>query len=46
VARIHYRNQKAQDSERIIWPVIIGYAETVRLLAAWCGSRRAAAFQA
>jgi predicted DNA-binding transcriptional regulator YafY len=35
--RIRYRNQKAQDSER---PVIIGYAETVRLLAAWCESRR------
>lgn len=30
--RIRYRNQKAQDSER--------NAETVRLLAAWCESRR------
>jgi len=38
--RIRYRNQKAQDSERTIWPVIIGYAETVRLLAAWCESRQ------
>jgi predicted DNA-binding transcriptional regulator YafY len=38
--RIRYRSQKAQDSERTIWPVIIGYAETVRLLAAWCESRR------
>ena len=38
--RIRYRNQKAEDSERTIWPVIIGYAETVRLLAAWCESRR------
>jgi predicted DNA-binding transcriptional regulator YafY len=38
--RIHYRNQESQDSERIIWPVIIGYADTVRLLAAWCELRQ------
>jgi predicted DNA-binding transcriptional regulator YafY len=38
--RIRYRNQAAQDSERTIWPVIIGYAETVRLLAAWCELRQ------
>jgi len=31
--RIRYRNQQMQDSESTIWPVIIGYAETVRLLA-------------
>lgn len=37
--RIHYRSQEVQDSERTIWPVIIGYAETVRLLAAWCELR-------
>jgi predicted DNA-binding transcriptional regulator YafY len=29
-----------QDSQRTIWPVIIGYAETARLLAAWCELRR------
>jgi predicted DNA-binding transcriptional regulator YafY len=38
--RIRYRNREGQDSERTIWPVIIGYAETVRLLAAWCETRR------
>jgi len=38
--RIHYRDQEAQDSERTIWPVIIGYADTVRLLAAWCELRQ------
>jgi predicted DNA-binding transcriptional regulator YafY len=37
--RIRYRNQKMQDSQRTIWPVLIGYAETVRLLAAWCELR-------
>jgi predicted DNA-binding transcriptional regulator YafY len=38
--RICYRNEQAQDSQRTIWPVIIGYAETVRLLAAWCELRQ------
>jgi predicted DNA-binding transcriptional regulator YafY len=38
--RIAYRDQEAKVSERIIWPVIIGYAETVRLLAAWCELRQ------
>jgi predicted DNA-binding transcriptional regulator YafY len=38
--KVRYRNQETQDSERIIWPVIIGYAETGRLLAAWCELRR------
>lgn len=37
---IRYRNQETQDSERTIWPVIIGYAETVRLLVAWCELRQ------
>jgi predicted DNA-binding transcriptional regulator YafY len=38
--RIRYRNQETQESQRTIWPVIIGYAETVRLLAAWCELRQ------
>jgi predicted DNA-binding transcriptional regulator YafY len=38
--RIRYRNQEMRDSDRTIWPVIIGYAETVRLLAAWCELRQ------
>jgi predicted DNA-binding transcriptional regulator YafY len=38
--RIRYRSQDAQASERTIWPVIIGYADTVRLLAAWCELRQ------
>ena len=39
--RIHYRDREGNCSERIIWPVIVGYAETVRLLAAWCEVRQA-----
>jgi predicted DNA-binding transcriptional regulator YafY len=38
--RIRYRSQHTQDSQRTIWPVIIGYAETVRLLVAWCELRQ------
>jgi predicted DNA-binding transcriptional regulator YafY len=38
--RIRYRDERGEDSQRTIWPVIIGYAETVRLLAAWCELRQ------
>jgi predicted DNA-binding transcriptional regulator YafY len=37
--RIRYRDKMGEASDRIIWPVIIGYAETVRLLVAWCEMR-------
>jgi predicted DNA-binding transcriptional regulator YafY len=40
VGEIRYRDQEQKDSERIIWPILIGYAETVRLLAAWCELRQ------
>lgn len=38
---VRYRDEKGSESERTIWPAIIGYAETVRLLAAWCEMRQA-----
>jgi len=38
---IHYRDDQGRQSERTIWPVVIGYSETVRLLAAWCELRSA-----
>ena len=37
--RIRYCDQGGQETERVVWPVIIGYAEAVRLLAAWCELR-------
>lgn len=37
--RIRYRDEQGAESERIIWPTMIGFAETVRLLAAWCELR-------
>jgi predicted DNA-binding transcriptional regulator YafY len=38
--RIRYHDEQARPSERTIWPVILGFAETVRLLAAWCELRQ------
>ena len=37
--RIRYRDEAGRESERVIWPVILGYVETVRVLAAWCELR-------
>ena len=38
--RLRYRDQAGAETMRTVWPVIIGYAETVRLLAAWCELRQ------
>ena len=38
--RIAYSDEHGAVSERIIWPVIVGYFETVRMLAAWCELRQ------
>ena len=37
--RIRYRDERSRETVRTIWPTIIGYAATVRLLAAWCELR-------
>ena len=36
-----YRDEQERLSERTIWPVTVGYHETVRLLVAWCELRAA-----
>lgn len=36
-----YRDSKGQGSERIVWPVVLGYRDAGRILAAWCESRKA-----
>lgn len=38
--RIRYEDEAGKRTRRIIWPVMIGYAERARLLAAWCELRR------
>jgi predicted DNA-binding transcriptional regulator YafY len=37
---LHYRTEAGAESERIVWPVVLGYAEEARLLVAWCELRQ------
>jgi predicted DNA-binding transcriptional regulator YafY len=36
---LRYRDEQGRASERVIWPISVGYLEAVRLLAAWCELR-------
>ena len=36
---LHYVDEQGRESRRIIWPLLIGYRETTRLLVSWCESR-------
>jgi predicted DNA-binding transcriptional regulator YafY len=36
---LRYRDEAGRESERTIWPVAVGYMDTVRLLDAWCELR-------
>lgn len=36
---IAYRDRDDQESQRTIWPFLIGYRETTRMLVAWCELR-------
>ena len=36
---LHYRDEQGRATERMIWPIAVGYLEAVRLLAAWCELR-------
>jgi predicted DNA-binding transcriptional regulator YafY len=37
--RLTYRDEQERETERTIWPIAVGYHETVRLLIAWCELR-------
>ncbi|WP_374467993.1 helix-turn-helix transcriptional regulator [Phenylobacterium sp.] len=37
--RLVYRDEQERETERTIWPIAVGYHETVRLLIAWCELR-------
>lgn len=39
--RIVYRDEAGRESERTVWPTVVGYTDTVRLIAAWCEARQA-----
>jgi predicted DNA-binding transcriptional regulator YafY len=34
-----YRDEQGRESDRTIWPITVGYHETVRLLVGWCELR-------
>ncbi|MBF0663940.1 MAG: YafY family transcriptional regulator [Brevundimonas sp.] len=36
---LHYRDEQERESRRTIWPFLIGYRETTRLLVGWCEMR-------
>jgi len=38
--RLHYRTETGRVTERKVWPVILGYADTNGLLVAWCELRQ------
>ncbi|MDZ3832011.1 MAG: YafY family protein [Sphingopyxis sp.] len=38
--RISYRDEEGAESERVIWPIIIGYFDNRRTIAAWCEKRQ------
>lgn len=38
--RLHYRSEAGDETERIVWPVILGYSETHRMIVAWCELRQ------
>ena len=37
---LRYRDEQGRESERKVWPVTVGYLETVRHLIAWCELRQ------
>jgi predicted DNA-binding transcriptional regulator YafY len=38
--QLRYASKAGEETDRTVWPVILGYAETSRLLIAWCELRR------
>lgn len=39
--RLAYRDEAGSITERVIWPISVGYFDTVRIIAAWCELRGA-----
>jgi predicted DNA-binding transcriptional regulator YafY len=38
--RLRYRDEKERESERVVWPVVVGYFDTTRMLVAFCELRQ------
>ncbi len=37
---LNYRDAEGRDTRRVIWPIVVGYFETTRIVAAWCETRK------
>jgi predicted DNA-binding transcriptional regulator YafY len=37
--RLRYADEQGRETIRVIWPCLVGYRETTRLLMAWCETR-------
>jgi predicted DNA-binding transcriptional regulator YafY len=37
---LRYRDERERESERVVWPVVVGYFESTRLLVTWCELRQ------
>ncbi|WP_437724294.1 helix-turn-helix transcriptional regulator [Sorangium sp. So ce861] len=37
---LRYRDEAGRESERVVWPVVVGYRESTRFLVAWCEVRQ------
>ena len=37
--RLRYADEQGRETTRVIWPCLVGYRETTRLLMAWCETR-------
>ncbi|MBI1359910.1 MAG: HTH domain-containing protein [Alphaproteobacteria bacterium] len=37
---LDYRDKDSRASQRVIWPILLGYFETTRLIGAWCETRQ------
>lgn len=36
---LRYRSESGEETDRIVWPVILGFGEATRLIVAWCELR-------
>ena len=37
--RLYYADEQGRETTRVIWPCLVGYRETTRLLVGWCETR-------
>jgi predicted DNA-binding transcriptional regulator YafY len=37
--RLDYADEQGRETRRVVWPILVGYRETTRLLVGWCETR-------